>query len=284
MHTVLEIIKLSTTYLEEKGIESPRTNVELILSYVLKCKRLDLYLSFDKPLHEVELQIVRNYLKRRGNREPLQYILGSVEFYGLEFIVNPDVLIPRPETEMLVENIVNSYSSESKINILDIGTGSGIIAVCLAKYFPGSKIIAIDNSEKALSVAKKNAENNKVDDQIEYRKIDISNGKNVFLKEFDIVVSNPPYISLNEYEKLEPELKVYEPKNSLTDYGDGLKFYKLISAAAKIILKDHGKLYFEIGIDQYKDVKDILLKENFINIDIKKDYLDIERVISGEVN
>ncbi len=283
MHTVLEIINLSTSYLEEKGIESPRTNVEMILSHILKCKRLDLYLSFDKPLQEEELQTVRNYLKRRGNREPLQYILGSVEFYGLEFIVNPDVLIPRPETEVLIENIINIYKSENEIKILDIGTRSGIIAVCLAKYLPFAQITAMDNSEKALEVAKLNAVNNKVNNRIKFINKDILNIKDTFQKEFDLVVSNPPYISLNEYEKLEPELKVYEPKNALTDYGDGLKYYKLISNNAKKILKDHGKLYFEIGINQYSDVKEILSKENFINIEIKKDYLNIERIISGEI-
>ncbi len=284
MHTVLEIINLSTSYLEEKGIESPRTNVELILSHVLKCRRLDLYLSFDKPLQEEELQIVRSYLKRRSNREPLQYILGSVEFYGLEFIVNQDVLIPRPETEILVESIINTNSTNQEIRILDIGTGSGIIAVCLAKHLQGSKVVAIDNNVKALEIAKRNAVNNKVEDRIQFKNIDILNVKDVFHNDFDIAVSNPPYISLNDYEKLEPELKVYEPKNALTDNGNGLKFYKSISSISKNILKEHGKLYFEIGINQYNDVKDILSKENFINIEIKKDYLNIERVISGEIN
>ncbi|HEY6436691.1 MAG TPA: HemK/PrmC family methyltransferase, partial [Ignavibacteriaceae bacterium] len=132
MITVIESIKLSTDFLAGKGIESPRTNAELLLADIINCKRLDLYLLFDRPLSEVELQHYREYIKRRSSFEPLQYILGKVEFYGLELNVNKSVLIPRPETEILIENIINQFSNEKNLKILDIGCGSGNISIALA--------------------------------------------------------------------------------------------------------------------------------------------------------
>ena len=134
MLTVLEAINLSTEYLTKKDIESPKLNAELLLAHILNCKRLDLYLSYDRPLDENETNKYRDFIKRRGKCEPLQYIIGSVEFYGLEFKVNPSVLIPRQETEILIETILETVSKENDLRILDIGTGSGIIAICLAKH------------------------------------------------------------------------------------------------------------------------------------------------------
>jgi release factor glutamine methyltransferase len=283
MLTILESIKLSTEFLENKGIESPRINAELMLAKILNCKRLDLYLSFDRPLNEHETDLYREFIRRRSKFEPLQYILGSVEFYGLEFKVDKSVLIPRPETEILIETILNSVEKNSSISILDIGTGSGIIAVCLAKYLTFSLITATDSSESALVVAKENAELNGVEMQIDFKLSDIFSDPENTENQYDIIVSNPPYISVEEYRKLEPELRLHEPQSALTDNSDGLNFFKTITAKSKVLLKKGGKLFFEVGQGQSKNVFDILREEGFSNIKTKKDYQDIERVISGEL-
>jgi release factor glutamine methyltransferase len=283
MLTVLESIKLSTEYLQNKEIESPRINAELLLASILKSKRLDLYLKFDQPLKEDEIKIYREYIRRRGKFEPLQYITGSVEFYGLEFKVNKSVLIPRQETEILVETIISCIKEKEDINILDIGTGSGNIAISLAKNLPGAKISAIDKSPEALDTAKENAKLNSVEEQIDFINENIMNENNYSAKRYDVVVSNPPYVSIDEFPKLQPELKVYEPRIALTDEDDGFTFFKIISSKTKSILKEKGKLFFEVGKDQYKQVEEILRENNFQNITIKKDYLNIERVIFGEM-
>lgn len=278
MLTVLESINLSSIYLEKKGIESARTNAELLLAHILNCKRIDLYLKFDRPLQENEITNYREILKRRGEREPLQYIIGSVEFFGLKFKVNPSVLIPRPETELLVEHLIEYVKKYGAKRILDIGTGSGNIAISLAKNLPDSEINSMDNSEEALTVAKENAILNDV--RINFHKKDIQNGFDE--NKFDIIVSNPPYISLNDFENLQPELKVYEPKNALTDYSDGLSLYRIISEKAKNLLSANGRIFLEIGQGQSEEVKEILLSNGFINIQVKKDYQNTDRIITGE--
>ena len=282
MLTVLESIKLSTEYLQKKGIESPRINAELLLVNILKCKRLDLYLKFDQPLKDEEINLYREFINRRGKFEPLQYITGFVEFFGLEFKVNRSVLIPRPETEILVETIIDSAEKEENINILDIGTGSGNIAISVAKNLTNSKVSAIDNSAEALLVAEENAKLNSVEDKIEFLNDSILNGIIYSAKKYDIVVSNPPYISIEEFQNLQPELKFYEPRTALTDEGDGFSFFRIISSKTKNILKEKGKLFFEVGKDQHKQVENILLENDFRNVTVKKDYLNIERVVYGE--
>ena len=282
MITVLESINLSSDYLKNKGIESPRINAELLLAYVLNCKRLNLYLSFEKPLTEEEINKYRELLRRRSKFEPLQYIIGKVEFYGIDFKVNPSVLIPRQETEVLVEAIIEQYDKYDTLRILDIGTGSGNIAVSLAKNLDNSFITACDISEPALKTAAENASMNSVSDRIEFIKIDFI--KEEFIRnDFDVVVSNPPYISIEEFETLHPELKEYEPKVALTDYNSGFRFYEMISSKSSYLLKPGGKLFFEVGKGQFSNVSAILKKNNFQNIIVKKDYLNIERVISGEI-
>ena len=225
MLTVLEALNKSTEYLEKKGIESPRVNSEIMLAHILKCKRLQLYLSFDRPLNADEQNLYRNFLQRRTNREPLQYITGEVEFYGLEFQIDNSVLIPRPETEILVETIIKNTDEKEVINILDVGTGSGNIAVALAKNLPNSKIIGIDKSNDALETARKNSKLNNVNTQINFIENDILNEQYNFGKKFDIIVSNPPYVSNEDFQNLEPELNEYEPSMALTHFSDGFIFY-----------------------------------------------------------
>jgi release factor glutamine methyltransferase len=283
MLTVLEAINLSTDYLNKKGIESSRLNAEMLLANILKCKRIDLYLSFDRPLNENEVTAYREFIRRRSGFEPLQYITGNVEFYGLKFNLNPKVLIPRQETEILVGTVINKFSDRENIKILDIGTGSGNIAISLAHSINNVKVFAIDSSEEALDVARNNAELNGVSDKIIFLNIDIK--KNFELDEkFDCIVSNPPYISLNDYNLLSPELKNYEPSNALTDGGDGLSFFKTIIKSACYFLLENSSIYFEIAQGQYEDVKKILESSGFKNVGIVNDYQNIERVIYGELS
>lgn len=283
MITVLEVIKLSTEYLQKKGVESPRANAEILLAEILKCKRLELYLAFDKPLAENEVQVYREAIRKRGLRIPLQYIVGNVEFYGLKLIVNENVLIPRPETELLVEKIINDSDKSNNLKILDIGVGSGNISLSILKYLPNSKVVAIDISKTALDVANQNAEINSLQDRIEFRLFDIMNDNLNSLGKFDLIVSNPPYVSENDYESLEPELKNHEPKIALTDNSNGISFYKHIVEASDQLLKKPGKIYFELGIDQSAQVQEYFKQNNFTNIKITKDYSGIERIICGEL-
>ena len=284
MLTVLDAINLSAEYLKKKNIESPRINAEHLLSHVLKRKRLELYLSFDKPLNEDETNLYRELIRRRGTTEPLQYILGSVEFYGLEFHVTRDVLIPRPETEILVEKIIESFDKNSHLKILDIGTGSGNIAISLAKNFNNAEVTGIDVSGEALKIAKENSRLNNVNGNVKFEILDVLNQNITPEVKYDVIVSNPPYVSVKEYPELRPELNVYEPRIALTDENDGLNFYRVISEKSKNILKKDGQIFFEIGQGQSEEIKNILERNKFSDIKIFKDYSDIERVITGVLN
>ena len=283
MITVLEVIKLSTEYLQKKGVESPRANAEILLAEILKCKRLELYLAFDKPLAENEVQIYREAIRKRGLRIPLQYIVGNVEFYGLNLTVNENVLIPRPETELLVEKIIKDSDKSTDLKILDVGVGSGNISLSLSKNLPNSKVLAIDISKSALDVAHQNAEINLLQDRIEFRIFDIMNGDLNSLGKFDLIVSNPPYVSENDFESLEPELKNHEPKIALTDNSDGMSFYKHIIEVSDQLLNKPGKIYFELGMDQSTQVQKFFEQNNFNSIQVIKDYSGIDRIICGEL-
>lgn len=283
MITVLEALNLSTDYLNKKGIESARLNAELMLASILNCKRLELYLMFDRPLDEIELQQYRSFLSRRAQREPLQYILGEVEFFNVKLKVNKSVLIPRPETELLVEKIINDFKEKNHFRFLDIGVGSGNISIAVLKNLIQANAVAIDISEEALSLAKENSVLNAVNDRIEFLKFDILNDDIKNLGKFDIVISNPPYVSADDYETLEPELKVYEPKIALTDLYNGFTFYKKIIEHSSLLLNENGRIYFELGKGQSDDVKMMLKEKGFDKIDIIKDYQGIERIILGEL-
>lgn len=283
MLTILKAITLSAEYLDKKKVESARINAELLLAHILNCNRMELYLKFDQPLKEDEVNDYRKLIKRRGKREPLQYIIGNVEFFGLEFFVNRNVLIPRPETELLVEIIINKFKYENSISILDVGTGSGNIAISLSKNLPNAKIIGIDKSKKAIEIAQKNSVQFKNDGKLKLKSIDFIDFLNDNKNKFDLIVSNPPYISTRDYESLEAELKYYEPKEALTDFEDGYHFYKLICKNAAKLLLPKGKIFFEIGFGQSKKVENILKEYGLKNINILKDYQNIDRVIYGEL-
>jgi release factor glutamine methyltransferase len=280
MLTVLNALKLATEYFEKKAIQSARINAELLLAHLLNCKRLDLYLRFDQPLAESEVEHYRHMIARRGKYEPVQYIIGCTEFYGLQFEVNASVLIPRPETEILVETIINRYKFSDRLKILDIGCGSGNISVALAKNLHAAEIFSIDISEEVLKVARTNAAKNHVAN-VQFLKGDIIANGLLSDHSFDLIVSNPPYVSEKEYNSLQKEITMHEPKQAVTDNEDGLMFYRRISDYAKTSLTDDGYLYFEIGHGQSQDVKFIMIENGFKEIQIVKDYQQIDRVIYG---
>ncbi len=281
MLTVLDVLNKSTDYLNKKGIESPRMNAELLLADILKCKRLELYLMYDRPLTEKELTEYREYLKRRSTFEPAQYIIGTVEFYGLEFKVSPAVLIPRPETEILVEAVINSVNKEDELRIMDIGSGSGNISIAIAVNLPNAFVTGIEISESAIKVAEENLKKYDLNKRVSFLNYDILSVNRDELSDFDIIVSNPPYVSKADYDKVQKEILNYEPNIAVTDFDDGYKFYREIISLSAQILKPNGKIFLEIAQGQSKKISEFMKENNFKEISIVQDYQKIDRVIYG---
>lgn len=284
MLTVLDVLNKSTEYLEKKGIDSPRMNAELLLADILKCKRLELYLMYDRPLTEKELSEYREYLKRRSTFEPAQYIIGTVDFYGLEFKVSPAVLIPRPETEILVENVINSVNKEDELQIMDIGSGSGNISIAIAVNLANAYVTGIEISESAIAVAEENLKKYDLIKRVSFLNYDILSVNRDELSDFDIIVSNPPYVSKEDYGKVQKEILNFEPDIAITDFHDGYKFYREIISLSAHILKPNGKIFLEIAQGQSKKISEFMRENNFIEISIVQDYQKIDRVIYGVKN
>lgn len=279
--TVIDIIRWGTEFFTNKGVDSPRLTIELILSSTLKSSRLQLYLMHDRPLTQAELAILRDACKRRGNREPLQYILGNTGFYGLDFEVSPSVLIPRPETETLVDVILQYCQSlTGELHIHDLGTGSGCIAIALAHHLRHRDNIfihACDISDSALTMARQNAQKNEVDIQFS-----IHNILDYTEPIKGIIVSNPPYIGKQDYVALEPELS-YEPRMALTDEDNGLKFYEAIAHLIDSNRNEVSAFFLEIGYGQVDDVSSLFAPYTEA-LHRVHDLSGIERVIWGSVN
>jgi release factor glutamine methyltransferase len=249
---------------------------ELLFTEVLNCTRPDLYLNKDLRISKENGALLSSALKRRLAGEPLQYILGKSDFYGLQFKVTPDCLIPRPETEILVDN-AKKYPAT---NILELGTGSGCIAISLAKILPQARVTATDISEKALAVAKENALIHKV--SVNFIKADLFSAYELTSYAYDLIVSNPPYIASGDIETLQPEVR-YEPRVALDGGADGLDVYRRIALESGQFLKEDGRLILEIGFGQAEDVAKILTKnKSFEIIEVVKDYSDIKRVIVAQ--
>ena len=284
LNTLLEILNYSAELLKNSGIKDARLNIELMLCDVLNCDRIKLYLDFDKPLSKNETDQFKLYLRRRLNKEPLQYILGKTVFFGYEIFVDKNVLIPRPDTELLVESILNDIFDSKKefINILEIGTGSGCIIVAISKELDKKnisyKIKSIDISERALEIAFKNIKTNNLQlKNIELKCEDFYDLDHM-TESFDYIVSNPPYISSDEIPKLDDEIKNFEPLSALTDFDDGFKFYNKLFK----LIKDSGnntRVFLEIGYLHF-DRLNLMLNENCLNnVEFYKDYNDIYRVL-----
>ncbi len=246
---------------------------------MLGVKRISLMLNFDEEISEENKNLIRQYIVRRGKyREPLQYIVKEWEFYGYPIKVDGRVLIPRQDTEILVEQCIFLMKEKENPKILDIGTGSGAISIALAKELPESEVLGLDVSDDALKMAVINRELNNVSN-LKFLKSDVF--QHVREKNYDLIVSNPPYIPVEEYNELMPEVKEYEPRMALTDGGDGYYFYKKISEESVNYLKNGGYLAFEVGYNQGETVSQLMEKNGFQIIGRVADYGGIERVIIG---
>ncbi len=276
----LELLSQCINYIESSGIENGKMEAEYIFSHVLKTNRLTLSLNFTRKISEDEKNLIKKMIiKRVKEKKPLQYILGEEEFFGYKFKVDERVLIPRSETELLVEQCINLLYGVESPSILDIGVGSGAISVTLGMKIPGAKILGVDISDGALEVANINKDLNEAKN-VKFIKSDVF--ENVKYKDFDLIVSNPPYIPEKEYLELMPEVKRHEPKLALTAKNDGYYFYELISKEALSHLKTGGYLAFEVGYNPAERVKDLMEENNFGNIMIVKDYHQIERIVIGK--
>lgn len=257
----------------------------LILEDKHKLRQIDLALNHELFFSESDFAVWDLLLAQLKREVPIQYLLGRTSFYGLDFEVNENVLIPRPETEELVEWIINENAAtdkSKKLKILDIGTGSGCIAISLAKNLPNAEVYAIDVSKKAIETAKRNANRNKVDVTFMFQDILETDELKC---QFDIIVSNPPYVRNLEKEEIRKNVLDYEPHLALfVDDNDALVFYRKIASLAQNNLLENGKLYFEINQYLGKEMIDLLGKMDFINIDLRKDIYDNDRMISGRVS
>jgi release factor glutamine methyltransferase len=285
--SVLTLLRKATAFFQEQGVSEAKRSAEHLLAHALECKRLQLYLRFDQPVHEDELHRFRALVRRRLANEPVQYIVGTTEFYGMEFDVSPAALIPRPETEHLVEAVVDWWKAGERISspsLLDIGTGSGCIAIALAAQLPGAHLTAVDISDEALALARRNAERHALTNRIDFLQLDIIKGGFGDMPRFDIIVSNPPYISTSDMAALQAEIRLHEPAIALTDGNDGLLFFRRIADHAKSLLRPGGLLGVEIGFGQSESVQRILTTSGFDVLHVISDYAAIERVILATLN
>jgi release factor glutamine methyltransferase len=236
-----------------------------------------LYVNFERPLDAQELADYRDKVRRRASREPVQYILGETEFWSLPFKVNPDVLIPRADTEVLVEEALKRF--DGKGQILDVGTGSGAVAIALSKELPDARVTALDCSDEALAVARENAVTNQVAERISFLSGDLND-----LPEgpFDMLVSNPPYIPSRDWESLMPEVHDHEPRLALDGGPDGLQAYRQLAVQAGALLIPGGWLLVEVGIDQAKDIAALFKAAGLDSIETRDDYSGIPRVVIGQ--
>jgi release factor glutamine methyltransferase len=277
--TVLSLLQWATAYLTVRGFDEARLHVELILGHVLSLKRLSLYLQFDRPLTPAELSAFKALFRRRLDREPLQYVLGETEFMGLTLRVGPGVLIPRPETEFLVEAAAGFVRTigKQRVEVLDVGTGSGCIALGLASLTPQASVLGIDNSHDALAIARKNLERYP-DLHVVFEEKDVCTASWP-PSSFDIIVSNPPYIPPGDFDGLEPEVRVHEPRVALTDEADGLSFYTTLFTLGTQVLSDGGGILCEIGHGQEEAVRACALRLGMDVREVIPDLAGIPRVV-----
>lgn len=276
LYTVQELITLSTTYLNDKGCQSPRLDAEVLMAHVLESDRVHLYMNLDRPLEKGEVDAYRRLIGLRGRRVPVAYLTGRKEFYGLEFVVSDAVLIPRPETELLVDEALNLLQLIQNPEVLDIGTGSGVIAVTLAFHIKQASVLAVDISEAALEIARTNADRLKVADQLSFLHSDLF--KEVPDQKFDLICANLPYIPSHDLENLDQEVQ-QEPKQALDGGRDGLDYYRVLIEHAPDYLADEGHVLMEIGYDQKQMVLDLAAKRGYSSCSVKQDYAGKDRVV-----
>ncbi len=278
--TVLEAIQKSAGFLAQKGVEPPRLNAESLLAHLLKMPRMKLYLNFDRVLTVPETDALRELVKRRGRREPLQHITGSVSFCGHEISVSRQALVPRPETELLAEAAWQFLATcgHQPAAALDFGTGTGCLAIALAIKCPDARITAIDLSTDALALAQQNALHSQLAGRIDFLLGD-GFAPLATAARFDLIVSNPPYIPSAEIETLQPEVRDFDPRAALDGGADGLDFYRRLAAEARLFLKPDGKVMVEFGDGQAGPIKEIFESEKWVVEKVQADYSQRARIL-----
>jgi len=280
--TVHEIIQRGAEFLQRHGVDSPRLQSELLLAHVLRLPRLQLYLNHDRPVVEPELGAVRALVQRRAKREPLQHLVGTASFYGLEVAVSPAALIPRPETETLVELALAALNriGATDSQVLDFGTGTGCVAIALAAQCPSTHVHALDISAAALSLARANAENHALGTRISFHQGDGFRALPVELR-FNLLVSNPPYIPTAEIPTLQPEVRDFDPRGALDGGADGLDFYRLLAGESPAWLKTGGGLFAEFGDGQAEAVAQLFTAAGWSRVAAHRDLDGRPRVIEA---
>ena len=283
--TIQKLLNWTTEYLTNKDVDSPRLSAELLLSHALGLKRIELYTQFDKQVPQQQLDKLHGLVKRAGLHEPVAYLTGKTEFYLLELDITGDCLIPRPETELLVQRAIEFLRTRSGIQyVCDLCTGSGCIAVAIAKNVPDARVTATDISAAVLEVAAINAEKHLLTDQIQLLCGDLFEPiiQQLDVNQFDLIVCNPPYVSTAEYEMLDKNVKDYEPESALLAGADGLDIYRRIIKKVDDFLKPGAALILEIGYAQGPAVRELLEQTGaFVEIKIEKDLHDNDRVVTA---
>ena len=281
--TIQKLLNWITEYLTERSIDSPRLSAEILLSGVLETERIELYTQFDKPVARQELDRLHDLVKRAGQDEPIAYLIGKTEFYSLELNITADCMIPRPETELLTQRAIEFLRTRPGTQLVcDLCTGSGCIAVAIAKNFPDARIIATDINDAALNVAAKNVEKHQLKDRIKLLHGDLFDPviSGLDVGKFDLIVCNPPYVSAAEYEKLDKNVKDYEPKSALFAGIDGLDIYRRLIEKADEFLKPNAALMLEIGYAQGPAVRELLEQTGALaQIKIEKDPHNNDRIV-----
>lgn len=273
--TLLDVVQKTTDFLSAKGVESARLNAELLIGHALNLKRMQLYLQFERTLSEAELERIRPLVKRRSQREPLQYILGDTEWAGLRLKVDRRALIPRHETELLIELIVERVDKPPR-RILDLGTGSGAIALALASRYENAEVTAVDVSDDALALAGENASALGIDGRIRFVRSSWFEGLDAEAP-YDIIVSNPPYLTEEETAMAAPEVRVHEPITALTAAESGLADLRRIVGGASRFLNPGGWIALETGVDHHAHLESLLKNAHFEKVESRKDLTDRDR-------
>lgn len=278
MQTIAEVLKQASTQLRDASVPNDLLDAQTLLAHALGQDRTYLVINFNQQLSDELLSQYQALIKRRAAGEPLQYIVGKQAFFGLDFEVTPDVLIPRPETELIVEETLRLVADLIQPVIIDVGTGSGCIAVTLARELEDARVIAVDISPAALAVARRNAVRNGVEDRIEFLESDLLRGVNPSSKA-DFILSNPPYVAAAELPALQREVRDWEPHVALTDFADGLRFYRRLLAEAPSYLKPGGYLIFEMGYQQAETIKASVDRSVWCDPRALQDLQGIERTL-----
>ena len=287
--TIKKLLGWSSDYFDHKGLESARLDSEILLAFILGLRRLDLYLQFDRPVSQDELVAYKKLIQRRLDHEPVAYIVGKKEFWSREFFVTPDVLIPRPDTETLIEVVLDHYkNNRNQLKACEVGVGSGAIAITLLDELKTLTMSAVEISRQAMAVAQKNAAYHGVLDRLSLGEADFltmhqDDGLKLFQQEqkFDFICSNPPYVKTKELKLLPRSVVDYEPGQALVGGDDGLIFYPALIQFAKKYLKTDGLLVVEIGEDQGRAVFDLFKGGGLQQVRLKKDFSGLDRVVYG---